>query len=263
MLPSAVALAALRALPHGLVRVLDALRAAGGRPYLVGGAVRDALLGLSTTDFDVEVYGLPAERVRDVLGATGRVDAVGAVLLPSSRSPASRGSRGRSTSSLPRRDSKVGPGHRGIVVGGRSRSVRRRGSPPPRLHDQRHALRSSCRRGPRPVTAAGATSRPACFARWTPRRSGKTRCARSGRSSSRPASSSRWSPGPRRSARPCLSTELPSERIFGEIEKLLLQGPAALHRLRPDERLGDDPGGGARADAARRHSAGPGVASGG
>src|SRR5258705_308829 len=63
---------ALLALPPGLVRVFDALRAAGGRPFLVGGAVRDAILGLSTTDFDVEVYGLPAERVREVLGAAGR-----------------------------------------------------------------------------------------------------------------------------------------------------------------------------------------------
>src|SRR2546427_135036 len=70
-------MSALLALPRGLVRVLEALRAAGGRPYVVGGAVRDAILGLSPTNFDVEVYGLPAERVRDVLSAAGRVDAVG------------------------------------------------------------------------------------------------------------------------------------------------------------------------------------------
>ena len=33
-------------LPPGLLRLVEALRAAEGRPYLVGGAVRDALLGL-------------------------------------------------------------------------------------------------------------------------------------------------------------------------------------------------------------------------
>jgi tRNA nucleotidyltransferase (CCA-adding enzyme) len=112
-----VALAALRALPHGLVRVLDALRAAGGRPYLVGGAVRDAILDRSTTNLDVEVYGLPAERVRDVLSASGRVDTVGQAFTVYKLSGLD-GATEAVDVSLPRRDSKVGPGHRGIAVAG-------------------------------------------------------------------------------------------------------------------------------------------------
>jgi tRNA nucleotidyltransferase (CCA-adding enzyme) len=108
---------ALLDLPPGLVRVLDALRAAGGRPFLVGGAVRDAILGLPTTDFDVEVYGLPAERVREVLGAVGRVDAVGQSFAVYKVSGLD-GITEAVDVSLPRRDSKVGPGHRGIAVAG-------------------------------------------------------------------------------------------------------------------------------------------------
>jgi len=108
---------ALLALPHGLVRVLEALRAAGGRPYLVGGAVRDAILGLPPSELDVEVYGLPAERVRDVLGAAGRVDTVGQSFTVYKLSGLD-GVAGAVDVSLPRRDSKVGPGHRGIAVAG-------------------------------------------------------------------------------------------------------------------------------------------------
>ena len=64
-------------LPNGLARLLAALREAGGRPFLVGGAVRDALLTLPLEDWDVEVFGLPADRLEPVLAAHGRVDAVG------------------------------------------------------------------------------------------------------------------------------------------------------------------------------------------
>ena len=59
-------------------KVTNALRAAGGRPYIVGGAVRDALLGKTPNDLDVMVTGLPAEEVRRVLGQLGgNVDMTG------------------------------------------------------------------------------------------------------------------------------------------------------------------------------------------
>jgi tRNA nucleotidyltransferase (CCA-adding enzyme) len=56
---------------------LDAIERAGGRPLVVGGAVRDALLGRMAHDVDVEVYGLTPDALRDALAAVGRVDAVG------------------------------------------------------------------------------------------------------------------------------------------------------------------------------------------
>jgi tRNA nucleotidyltransferase (CCA-adding enzyme) len=104
-------------LPAGLTRLLASLREAGGRPYLVGGAVRDALLGLSLEDWDVEVFGLPAERLEGVLASAGRVDAVGQSFRVYKLSGV-EGVAGALDVSLPRRDSKVGPGHRGIGVEG-------------------------------------------------------------------------------------------------------------------------------------------------
>jgi len=104
-------------LPPGLERLLAALRAAGGRPYVVGGAVRDSLLGLPIKDLDVEVFSLPAERLEPVLAAHGRVDAVGQAFRVYKLSGV-EGVEGALDVALPRRDSKVGPGHRGISVEG-------------------------------------------------------------------------------------------------------------------------------------------------
>ena len=43
--------------------VCEAVRAAGGRALLVGGCVRDCALGLTATDLDIEVYGIPPARL--------------------------------------------------------------------------------------------------------------------------------------------------------------------------------------------------------
>jgi tRNA nucleotidyltransferase (CCA-adding enzyme) len=104
-------------LPGGLARLVAALREAGGRPYVVGGAVRDALLGLPLEDWDVEVFDLPVERLEPVLAAHGRLDAVGQAFRVYKLSGV-EGVKGALDVSLPRRDSKVGPGHRGIAVSG-------------------------------------------------------------------------------------------------------------------------------------------------
>jgi tRNA nucleotidyltransferase (CCA-adding enzyme) len=105
------------ALPPGLARLVAALRAAGGRPYVVGGAVRDGLLGFPVKDFDVEVFGLPVERLEPVLAGHGRVDAVGQAFRVYKLSGV-EGVPGAVDVALPRRDSKTGPGHRGIAVEG-------------------------------------------------------------------------------------------------------------------------------------------------
>jgi tRNA nucleotidyltransferase (CCA-adding enzyme) len=105
------------ALPSGLQGLFARLRDAGGRPYLVGGSVRDALLGLPVKDFDVEVFGLPAEALREVLARAGNVNAVGEAFTVF-KVAGLEGVNGAVDVSLPRRDSKVGPGHRGIAVTG-------------------------------------------------------------------------------------------------------------------------------------------------
>src|SRR5258708_6464484 len=93
--------------------IATAVRDAGGRALIVGGWVGDRLLGLpegEKSNVDLEVFGLPGERLRALLEAFGRVEAVGESFQVYKL--------GDIDVSLPRRDSKAGRGHRGFVVTG-------------------------------------------------------------------------------------------------------------------------------------------------
>jgi tRNA nucleotidyltransferase (CCA-adding enzyme) len=83
------------------------------RAYLVGGCVRDWLLGLPNKDYDVEVFGAEYDSLARALSGWGRPDLVGrsfGVLKLTTSS-------GHTYDfSLPRRDSKVAPGHKGFEV---------------------------------------------------------------------------------------------------------------------------------------------------
>ncbi len=98
-------------IPPALWAVLrDLARVA--RPLLVGGCVRDWLLGLTPKDFDVEVYGTTWDELETRLKAHGPVQMVG-------RSFGVMKLRLGDTLhdfSLPRRESKLGRGHRGFQV---------------------------------------------------------------------------------------------------------------------------------------------------
>ena len=63
-------------LPPSLRRILQETPNLAGA-HLVGGCVRDWLLGIAPKDFDVEVYGLPWDRLVRTLSRWGRVDQVG------------------------------------------------------------------------------------------------------------------------------------------------------------------------------------------
>jgi len=60
-----------------LASVTDALARAGGTAYLVGGAVRDAMLGVVSKDLDILVTNLESETLKSVLETVGKVDLVG------------------------------------------------------------------------------------------------------------------------------------------------------------------------------------------
>ena len=79
--------------------------------------MRDALLGRPIEEFDVEVFALPPERLEPALAKVGRVDSVGQSFRVYKVSGI-EGMDGAVDVSLPRRDSKVGPGHRGIAARG-------------------------------------------------------------------------------------------------------------------------------------------------
>ncbi|MGH7960012.1 MAG: CCA tRNA nucleotidyltransferase, partial [Opitutaceae bacterium] len=100
-------------LPDDLRAMLDAVRRIG-RPRLVGGGVRDWLLGLAPKDFDIEVGGADFESLHRALTPFGSTDVVGrsfGVIKVRSRASGSE-----YDFSLPRRESKTGAGHRGFAV---------------------------------------------------------------------------------------------------------------------------------------------------
>ena len=93
--------------------MLDAARRVG-RPRLVGGGVRDWLLGLAPKDFDLEVAGVDFETLQRALAPFGATDVVGRSFgVIKVRSAASGAEY---DFSLPRRESKTGAGHRGFAV---------------------------------------------------------------------------------------------------------------------------------------------------
>ncbi len=93
-------------------QIADIIGDAGGRALLVGGCVRDALLGLPAKDIDMEVYGLEIDAVEAALKPRFRIDTVGrafGVLIV----------KGEAIDiALPRRESKTGPKHTNFVVEG-------------------------------------------------------------------------------------------------------------------------------------------------
>jgi tRNA nucleotidyltransferase (CCA-adding enzyme) len=93
--------------------ILAAIQAAGGQPLIVGGAVRDLLLGHAPKDLDVEVYRLNVERLAAALAPFGRLDAVGRSFgVLKLRTHAGE----EFDFALPRRESKIGAGHRGFLA---------------------------------------------------------------------------------------------------------------------------------------------------
>ena len=98
------------ALDPPIREIAAAVRDAGGRAVVVGGWVRDHLLGIRSKDVDVEVFGLDVVRLESLLAGFGKVHAVGRAF------GVFRVGGIDVDFSLPRRDSKRGPGHRGFDV---------------------------------------------------------------------------------------------------------------------------------------------------
>ena len=65
-------------LPHSVLTVCRHIAASGGKAWLVGGCVRDLLLGLAPKDFDIEAYGLSMDQLEKCLAPMGRTGKVGA-----------------------------------------------------------------------------------------------------------------------------------------------------------------------------------------
>jgi len=78
---------------------------------LVGGCVRDALMGVEPKDWDLEIYGVEPQKLREILDTFGKVDAVGEAFTVYKLG-------NNLDVAIPRREKKVSRGHKGFVVEG-------------------------------------------------------------------------------------------------------------------------------------------------
>jgi tRNA nucleotidyltransferase (CCA-adding enzyme) len=90
--------------------IADAVRQAGGRALVVGGWVRDRLMGHPSKDIDIEVYGLEPEPLKALLARFGTVNTVGESFTVYKVADIDV--------SIPRTESKTGRGHKGFAVRG-------------------------------------------------------------------------------------------------------------------------------------------------
>jgi tRNA nucleotidyltransferase (CCA-adding enzyme) len=96
--------------PSTVVEIARAVRDRGGRALVVGGWVRDRLLGIDSKDLDMEVFGIPAEQLPLLLEPFGTVQPIGQSFPVYKIDSIDIG--------LPRRESKAGRGHKGFIVDG-------------------------------------------------------------------------------------------------------------------------------------------------
>lgn len=98
-------------IPEKVLALAMAIRAEGGRALLVGGCVRDELMGNEVKDWDLEVYQLAPEHLRELLDKFGTVNVVGEAFTVYKV--------GHDLDvSIPRRERKSGRGHRAFVIEG-------------------------------------------------------------------------------------------------------------------------------------------------
>ncbi|PWU06946.1 MAG: polynucleotide adenylyltransferase [Verrucomicrobia bacterium] len=94
------------------LRIANEVKSNGGRALLVGGGVRDALLGLKPKDIDIEVFGILPEKLEAILTKHFKIVKIG-------KSFGVLKLKGIEIDvSIPRRESKQGMGHKGFLIEG-------------------------------------------------------------------------------------------------------------------------------------------------
>ena len=104
-------------IPRLAIDIATAVRAAGGRALIVGGWVRDRLRGHPSKDVDIEVFGIQHDTLSSLLPSLGRVEPVGQS-FPVYKVVRPGEAQGPIDVALPRRESKRGRGHKGFEVHG-------------------------------------------------------------------------------------------------------------------------------------------------
>ena len=98
-------------IPDSVKQIAHSVKRAGGHALMVGGCVRDKVVGKPSKDIDIEVYNMHPDHLEQHLKQHGKVDAVG-----KSFGVLKLVHGGEDFDiSVPRRDSKVGEGHKGFI----------------------------------------------------------------------------------------------------------------------------------------------------
>lgn len=98
-------------IPERVLSIARTIDAAGGRALLVGGCVRDPIMGMTPKDWDLEVYQIDSTRLLDLLSQFGQVNTVGEAFTVYKLGS-------DLDISIPRRERKSGRGHRAFVIEG-------------------------------------------------------------------------------------------------------------------------------------------------
>jgi tRNA nucleotidyltransferase (CCA-adding enzyme) len=101
----------MTSIPANILDLAKTVRDQGGRALLVGGCVRDQLMRNQPKDWDVEVYGIDPQQLRHLLDQYGQVNVVGEAFTVYKIGS-------QTDVSLPRRERKSGRGHRAFVIEG-------------------------------------------------------------------------------------------------------------------------------------------------
>jgi tRNA nucleotidyltransferase (CCA-adding enzyme) len=209
--------------------IAQRVRDAGGRALIVGGWVRDRLMGRPSKDVDIEVYGVAAPALQPLLAGFGTVNTVGESFTVYKVAGIDV--------ALPRRESKKGRGHRGFEVTG----------------DPDLPIAEAARRRDFTINAIAWDPLTGDYLDpWHGRRDLEARILRAvdpatfGEDSLRVLRAVQFAarfeyaldPGTRDICRQIALDDLPAERIWGEIEKLLLHAARPSIGLRLARELG-------------------------
>jgi tRNA nucleotidyltransferase (CCA-adding enzyme) len=91
-------------------QIAQLLEDKGGKALLVGGCVRDSIMGIPSKDFDLEVYNLSCDEIKDALAGNFELDLVGMSF------GVMKVKHFDIDIALPRTENKTGLGHKGFMV---------------------------------------------------------------------------------------------------------------------------------------------------
>lgn len=91
-------------------QIAQLLEDKGGKALLVGGCVRDSIMGIPSKDFDLEVYNLSCDEIKDALAGYFELDLVGMSF------GVMKVKHFDIDIALPRTENKTGLGHKGFMV---------------------------------------------------------------------------------------------------------------------------------------------------